>query len=571
GGMENTSATTLTDNVLMDERCALDYTADPLVSHELVHQWFGDLLTCKDWSHAWLNEGFATYFEAMWTERHLGIDEYRYEMYRNANIYLGEDSGRYSRAIVTRLYEQPIELFDRHLYEKGSLVLRMLRYVLGDDLFLKSIRLYARKHRGGVVGTEDLRQAIEETTGRTMESFFDQWLYKAGHPDLKVTYAWDDAAKLAQVTVIQNQQTDQETPLFDMPLVIDFRWDGGSQRFDVRLSEKEHRFHFPLPTKPLLVRFDPGDNILKSLDEDLPKEMSVYRLKHDDDLCGRIRAAKALAKVGAPDCIDALKDGVLYDKFWGVQSEAAVALGTIKSTAARDALIGCLSVQHPKARRAVVAALGEFHDDAVADAMIHILNAGDPSYFVEGEAAKTLGRTRSPKALTALRGALEEDSFMETIRVSAIDGLGASQDDGALETAKDWTKYGKPEAVRGAAMVAVAKLGETRKDTAEFLGDYLSDPMFRVRLRVAEALEALGDSKGAPLLEAQAGREIEGRARRRMREAAAAIHEKAKDKDELRRLRDDLAKVSDDNKSLRDRLDKLEAMVKNAVKPDKSA
>ena len=91
GGMENTSATTLTDTVLLDERAALDVDFDGLVAHELAHQWFGDLLTCREWSHAWLNEGFATYWEALFTEHHKGVDEFRYELLNNAILYLDED------------------------------------------------------------------------------------------------------------------------------------------------------------------------------------------------------------------------------------------------------------------------------------------------------------------------------------------------------------------------------------------------------------------------------------------------------------------------------------------------
>ena len=559
GGMENTTATTLTDSALLDARAKIDASSDPLVAHELAHQWFGDLLTCKDWSHAWLNEGFATYFEALFTERHLGLDEFRYELFRNARIYLSEESARYRRPLVTRVYDDPIELFDRHLYEKGCLVLHMLRYVLGDELFFKAIRHYAQKHRDGFVGTEELRQAIEEATGRTMEAFFDQWVYKAGHPDFKVKYTWDDETKLAEVTVTQSQEADGDTSVFHMPVVIDFSWDGGSKSFKLQLEEQEHRFHLPLDQKPLLMRFDPGNHILKTIEEELPKEMHLYRLAHDDDVVGRIRAAGAVAKTGAPDGIVALKRAVLDDGFWGVQAEAARALGSVKSTAARDALLECLSVQHPKARRAVVAALGEFKDEAVAEAMARLLAEGDESYFAEAEAARTLGKTRSAKAFEPLVQALERDSYMEVIRTAALDGLAQLRDERGLEVAKGWAQYGKPEMVRGAALVAAAKLGEEKKETVEFLTDYLRDTSLRVRLRAAESLENLGDRKAVEALEEQAHRELDGRARRRMREAAASIREGAKSKEEANTVREDLDKVTKENRSLRERLDKMEA------------
>ena len=150
GGMENISATTLTDTSLLDKRASLDADADGLLAHELAHQWFGDLLTCRDWSHGWLNEGFATYFEALFTEHHKGLDELRYELYQNAQIYMGEDAGRYRRPIVNNVYHEPIDLFDRHLYEKGSLVLHMIRTVLGDESVVEGdplLRQQAPQHQ----------------------------------------------------------------------------------------------------------------------------------------------------------------------------------------------------------------------------------------------------------------------------------------------------------------------------------------------------------------------------------------------------------------------------------------
>ena len=182
GGMENTSATTQTDRTLHDERAHIDFSSDPLVSHELAHQWFGDLLTCRDWSHAWLNEGFATYFECVWREADLGFDEYLYDVFGCVTRYLEEDGDRYRRPIVCNRYRDPIELFDRHLYEKGGATLHMLRGELGDERFWRSIRHYVAQNAQRNVETIDLIRAIEEATGRNMRGFFDQWVFRGGHP-----------------------------------------------------------------------------------------------------------------------------------------------------------------------------------------------------------------------------------------------------------------------------------------------------------------------------------------------------------------------------------------------------
>ncbi|MFO0677764.1 MAG: M1 family metallopeptidase [Polyangiaceae bacterium] len=117
GGMENTTATTMYEHILLDERAALDVTSDDLIAHELAHQWFGDLVTCRDWSEGWLNEGFATFMEHVWREKALGKDEFDYGIRADLHAYTSEANGRYKRPIVCHDYDAPLDLFDRHLYE----------------------------------------------------------------------------------------------------------------------------------------------------------------------------------------------------------------------------------------------------------------------------------------------------------------------------------------------------------------------------------------------------------------------------------------------------------------------
>lgn len=138
GGMEHTSATTLNLGTLHDERAHLDVSSDNLVAHELAHQWWGDLLTCKDWGELWLNESFATYFATLWTEHDLGWDEAVWARQNEANDYLREDA-RYRRSIVNYRYNTPEQMFDGHSYPKGGRVLHMLRGELGEEAFWRGI------------------------------------------------------------------------------------------------------------------------------------------------------------------------------------------------------------------------------------------------------------------------------------------------------------------------------------------------------------------------------------------------------------------------------------------------
>ena len=192
GGMEHTTCTTQTDACLIDKRAALDHDLDLLVAHELAHQWFGDLVTCAEWPHAWLNEGFATYFEVLFQEHDKGRDEAEYELLGNARVYFDEESRRYRRAIVCRTYIDPWTIFDRHLYEKGSWVLHMLRHELGDELWWKAIGHYLQQASRLVrADAGPRRRRSRRPPGRNMQGFFDQWVYRAGHPALRARWSYD--------------------------------------------------------------------------------------------------------------------------------------------------------------------------------------------------------------------------------------------------------------------------------------------------------------------------------------------------------------------------------------------
>ncbi len=560
GGMENTSATTMTDFLLHDERAHQDYSTDSIVAHELAHQWWGDLLTCREWAHAWLNEGFATYFDLLFKEHDLGVDEFRHAVYQNAEAYIQEDSGHYRRSIVTNVYRQPIDLFDRHLYEKGGMVLHMLRFILGDTLFWKALYHYCVVHQGGNVITQDLQRAVGEATGRNVDWFFDQWVYKGGHPDFKVTYNWDEETKTAQLTVAQTQTADELTPLFRMPIDVAVVTSKGRRNSRIQVSQKEQTFYFPLEEKPLLVQFDPGYWCLKSLDYTKPKEMLLYQIRQDEDVIGRIQATQGLAKLATQDCIDALKEAVLTDKFWGVRAEAARALGSVKSETAMNALIQCLTVSHPKARRAVVTALGEFKEKAAFNALLPVLQHDD-SYFVEAAAARAIARTKQPEAFDKVKEVLGRPSFYFASTAEAFNGLAELMDERAIPLAKEWSQYGKPVRAREAALASLGKLGEGKRDVVEFLCDYVDDPGLRTRLTAINALQELKDDKAIPVLSRRISRELDGRVVRRCREAIESIRVGRDRGDDVKKLREDMEKLQEENRKLRDRLDKLETKV----------
>ncbi len=561
GGMENITATTLTENTLHDKRAHLDFTSDDLVAHELAHQWWGDLLTCRDWSHAWLNEGFATYSETLFKEQDLGKDEATSYQLQDLGDYFQEDRERYRRPIVSKTYTEPAELFDRHLYEKGGLVLHALRYYLGDDLFQKGLGVYANTFREKTVETSDFRRAMEDATGKSLESFFDQWVYHAGHPEFKVGYDWDDNALMAKLIVSQTQVAEGETPaVFHTPVDVSFTLSKSVQTRRITITQRDETFHFSLAEKPKDVEFDPGNWILKTLEFEKPKGMLLHQLQNDKNVIGRIRAAQRLSKHMGEDVIEALKTTALKDPFWGVQAEAARALGVVKTSDAMKALLSCLKTKHPKARRAVVKALGEFRDEEAAKALVSVLDEGDASYYVEGEAARSLGKTKSPKAFDVLKKNLRKESHNEVIRVGVFDGYGELKDPQAIPIVIEWTRYGKPHLARTAATQALGKLGEEKPEVTEHLIRLLDDPWFRVRIEAANSLGDLLETKALDPLNLLVEKELDGRVKRRAREAIRKIQSGREASDEFRLLRDDVDKLREENRQLRERLERIEAV-----------
>jgi aminopeptidase N len=537
GGMENTSATTQTDLVLCDERAFAENWHEGLVAHELAHQWFGDLLTCKDWSHAWLNESFATYFDALFDEHDHGDAALRYHMLGNARTYFGEDKERYRRPIVTNVYKEPSDIFDRHLYEKGSLVLHMLRYVLGDKLWWRSIKTYVEDNRGKSVETLDFINAIEKATGKNMRWFFDHW---------------DAKRKEASVWIVQTHRTDPETGLFKMPVFFEFDLKGGGRKvFKETVDKKEHTFTWKLASEPKLFRFDPGNWILKHVTVVKPRSMWFYQLEHDKDPMGRIAAAHQLAKMGSSEAVEAMASALHRERFWGVQIEIAKCLGDTGTQEAYKALTKGLSIKHVKARRAVVEAIGTFRRPENLEVLKPALEAKD-SYFVTMEALKAIGRARTKGSRAILEHYLKVDSWNDGIRQGAIDGLTALNSESVIDRLKERTAYGHHQLSRLSAVRGLGAMGKGRPDIVDHLIKLTTDRFLRVQVTAVMQLGRIGNPTAVDTLRKMSEDDkMEGRVKRAAEEALRQIREGLD-------MGPDVDAIKKENEQLKKKLAKLE-------------
>jgi aminopeptidase N len=561
GGMENTSATTLTDRALHDERSMLDNNSDGLIAHELAHQWWGDLVTCRDWSHLWLNEGFASYAEVLWAEHHDGPEEGAYNLVQKSRPAI---SGGKDRPIVDRRYPSSGAMFDSRAYPKGAWVLHMLRRRLGDDVFFKCLQEYGNAFRLQCADTNDFRRAFEKITGRSLERFFYDWTERSGNPVLNITTEYQPDSKQARISVKQTQAGEA----FHFPLKILFMVPGQSPIVsEQEITEKEQTFVEPLPGRPTMVCVDPDQTLLAEIEETKGRGLWLEQLAHGD-VAGKIRAAQYLGKTRLPADQAALAKALMEEKFWGVQAEIAAALGESGGSVSRDALIQGLKHAHPKVRRACADQLAKFPREAtVAQALRAVLEKGDPSYFVEAAALEAYSQLQQQDTVNVLKPWLEKSSYSDVLRMGALTGLGNSQDLAALDTITEWTKRGKPRMCRSSALQALAKLARSanpsddqRKKIVQVLSGNLDGESDFVVFGAIGGLSSLGQSASSalPALNAMAMHHPNERLRDQAKQAVKAIESNTPPPVEVTRLREELERLKKSQDDLQDRLNRFE-------------
>jgi len=491
GGMENVSATTLTTRSLLHPVLAREslQQSDGLLSHELAHQWFGDLVTCKDWAHLWLNEGFATFLATLWQERQFGADNAAYSRWRTQANWMRQ--GRlFTVPVVTRDFNDSLR-YAGNIYDKAGLILQMLREQLGDEAFFAGLKHYLDRNRLGNVVTEDLVKALEESTGANMDRFFAQWIYGAGAPRFAVSSAYDDSTHQLSLTVRQTQRVGGAVGLFNVPVEIAITTAGGTQSFPVRVSKAEETFHFPVNGAPLMVLFDKGSRILKSVEFRKPPAEWIYQLQHAEDAVDRAAAAEALGNVKDNDAVlAALGQAAQRDRFWGVRVQAVTALGRIGGAEAGKQVLAATANSEPWVRQVAVEQLGRFKDDSELPGRLAEISRRDAAYRVRAAALNAYAQLKPAGGLSVLQDAAQDDSPDDVIRRAALRAMGPLGDDQAVTTLMDWTAEGKPIALRTAAIASLAQLDKKNEAVGRQLVAFLDDQAFDIR---TAAVNALGD------------------------------------------------------------------------------
>ncbi|MEN0066350.1 MAG: M1 family aminopeptidase [Myxococcota bacterium] len=555
GGMENVACTTMTDALLVDEKAAVEWQPDSLVSHELAHQWFGDLVTCQDWSQGWLNESWATFLEAVWWEHTRPTAEATWYRWQTAAGYLAEHHSRYRRPIVSYDFREPIDVFDRHLYNKGSCVLWTLRTKLGPDAFWTGVQSYLTRHANSTAHTRHFQRAIEDATGTNLDGFFAQWIFETGHPMATVTVGREHDGH--RITVKQSGDAKS------FELVVEVQ-DGDDAR-EVKLHVDSAKQTFVVPgSSEAHLRIDPGYRGLAELKLRGPDQW-LERLLLDACPVMAVRAGKALLARDGRRHREAVRNAMETHPFWGVRGALATALAKAGTDSIRDHLRERLLAEtDPRAQRAIAQALGRWRNSEVADTLVELLDRNDlPSWHLEAAALKSLAKTRDDRAEAVIRGRLGQKGWTSFVWRAALIALGELDGDGILETLMAHTRNTVPDLVRMSAATALGSLGDRgdateRREIVDRLVEMLKEPGFRSQLAAIGALAKMRDSAALEGLGEIHRTAPDGRTRRMAYEAMARIRRGRTTEAGLSALRDQVTALSEANAQLRERIDRLE-------------
>ena len=456
GGAESTSATAMTYRIIHDEKADQDWPSIGIVSHELAHQWWGDLITLRSWAHAWLNESFGTYSDYLYYEYDRGPEEGAINLLNKKNAYLREAHTEYIRPIVTNHYERPQDLFDAHSYPKGACVLHMLRFVLGDNSFFLVLKEFLHRYSFQPVETHDFTKTVKDVTGRNLDWFFREWLFKPGHPVFKVNYRWEEKQGILNLVIEQIQDTSLGIPIFKMPVLVGIRVkeDGAKNQSEINLYDQTREAHrielvkvekvhgqieyifklwineakeiyeIPLKNQPLMVRFDRGNYLLKEWEFPKSRKELLYQAQFDD-VIGRMWAVKQLEQFKEePEVEEAVLRIARNDSFWAVRKAAVEVIGSWKKSRFIPFFKEkCLDV-HSQVRAAAFKSLSEFRQPELVSFVKERFQK-ETSYLAQAEALRALGKIAGSGQVEFLKEAAKMPSYRDVIRRAALEALEA--------------------------------------------------------------------------------------------------------------------------------------------------
>lgn len=527
GGMENTTATILNKRLIYSPETENDYSSDATIAHELGHQWWGDLVTCSNWSEMWMNESFAEYSTALWDENYKGEDEYDYYILRNGDNSIRSDTvtGRYP---IWAGYGS----VTTNLYDKGSVILNSFRNVLGDEIFFASLGIFLKDNEYKNVETQDLINAINKTynglnsnTGISEKDFkwmFDQWIWKAGYPEFEVSYEYDENAKVLVLNVKQVQELDSLTPLFKTPLDIRLKNLTEDKVERIEISGEDQTYRIPLDSKPDMVVFDYGNNILDKVFFNKSFEDWKNQFTLSGDAVDRIMALRGLERflkevesgtagnqavtMDNSAALELFEDALTEDEYWGVRAEAAKILAkNLGHEKTSEVLKNSYEVQtDSRIKREILKALGNSNEREDID-FIKMKIQNEPNDYITADGISALGKCMIKEEIyETVIPFVKRTSFRNVIQyavVNALDSADSKVPDEKIKTALMEIAFGTDVEGRLRAS-AISALRPYAKDTEvkNLAAKYCDDNFIAVKRALISLLGNSGDKSFIPML-----------------------------------------------------------------------
>ena len=522
-GMENTTATVLYRWLLYPEREAPHAwrRTEAVLAHELAHQWFGDQITLRDWSHMWLNEGMTTFLEGWWTRYAHGPEVGADRLFRRYRSVIASDE-RSARPLVVDFHSRDGGRLSHNHYNKGASLMEMLRVLLGEEDFGRAFRRYSKERQHTNVDTGDLQRIVEDTTGLALDWFFQQWVELAGHPRLAVEHAIDAEEGTLRVTVTQSQEVGGLVPLFTLPVDLAVVTDAGTVRRRLWLDRAESAsVVLDLGGALQFVAVDPDGGLLADIVQTQTDVEWAAQLTQGDLHYARRSAFHAVSERKGPpsEALRAVVTGLLADgaahSVW--RRQAAATLGAWTDAASRAALVAALGGPgvdaDPTLQEAIIDALGEGESDPDVIAAMRAIWGRAGTDQVRASALQVLGKLLTEAAAPELRRALGGAAgHGEILHYVAVSGLGAHGDRKDIQRLARYRAPSNPHRLRTTAFLASSKIAERQpskrererarepiaRDAERALGD-LNLRMVQAAVRV---LGTVGDARSIPALQA---------------------------------------------------------------------
>ncbi len=497
-----TGYTLFNDRFLLDERARLDESPVAPLATALAHQWVGAMLPPDFWSDAWIATGLSSYLGLLYIREREGDEAFYAGLHRLAESYFDE-ADTYRRPLVWNQWEQPAQLTDAHARAKGAWIFHTFHQQLGDASFWGFLQAFRRARAFTPVNADQLKQSLATWSKTSFESFFDQWVYSAGHPELDVRYRYDPVAESLYVSLSQQQSGYLVPGAFDLALDLEVHTLGSSQRFSLAVNKAETSASFPLTFAPRFVLVDPDHRYLMRVAMEQSLTAWVAQLRYAPNILDRLAAVDALgASRNDPALAIGLQPAVQSRPPEAVYTAIVTLLAALPPSDNGDRmLMNAFEDESPRVRQAVLEGLARRTDTANTTIMALETAETAMSYALQATAVSVLATVKAPSAENIVRSALITPSHAERVRLaglSAVPQVGITTREG-VQLASSYTSANQPAELRlGAIRLLASYARMDNKTAASTLTSLVDDPspLIRTAARIALAtLDANGDEE----------------------------------------------------------------------------